>query len=561
MKSINILVFSIISFLFTTTVFAQDLNDQEIGFDIDQITIELKDRGVNDRDELSRELKIMREIQIEKYLVEKKIQDDILQRIEIKQNNKKRTLRTEISVDIPQSEKNALLALYDSTNGKNWTKNTGWDFNTPVTSWNGRTGAGWYGVTVTNGHVISLSLRSNKLNGRIPVEIMQLKDLITLDLYSTGLIGNIPSEIGLLRNLEIINLANNLLTGNIPPEIGQLINLKSLDLGSTRFSYNSLTGGIPEEIGYLKKLQILKLSFNPLGGTIPSKIWDLTQLQVLSLGYNQLSGNIPSEISQLTEVVTLDLMKNQLTDVIPSAIGSLSSKLTSLNLSYNQLSGSIPIEITRLTNLTGLYLNDNKLTGNILSEMGQLSGLIYLDLGSNQLTGQIPPEINKLTKLSRLLLSSNLLEGIVPDLSGLPLKCYIRIQSEKFRFVDFDPQFLNTNRDVAYRYQADIDSKKTITRGIGTSITMTMYEDNRYMSDETFQWYKYGRAILGATSRQYIISNIMKTDAGSYHCEARHPILTSSDPLTARDLVLKRAEITLNTVLCTPIVGTIKAIR
>lgn len=90
---------------------------------------------------------------------------------------------------------------------------------------------------------------------------------------------------------------------------------------------------------------------------------------------------------------------------------------------------------------------------------------------------------------------------------------------------------------------------------------MTMYEDKWYLPDEIFQWYKNGKAITGATSRQYTISNITQTDSGNYYCEARHPVLTSNDQSTGRDLVLKRAAITLTTALCTPIIGSIKVTK
>ncbi|MCH8838691.1 MAG: hypothetical protein IIA60_13000 [Candidatus Marinimicrobia bacterium] len=47
-----------------------------------------------------------------------------------------------------ESDSLALVALYDSTDGANWT-NT-WDLNTPVDT--------WYGVTVSGGRVTELCL-------------------------------------------------------------------------------------------------------------------------------------------------------------------------------------------------------------------------------------------------------------------------------------------------------------------------------------------------------------------------------------------------------------------
>ena len=52
---------------------------------------------------------------------------------------------------IPQIERDALVALYNSTDGANWTDNTGWM---------GAAGTEcfWFGVTCTSGVVTQLSL-------------------------------------------------------------------------------------------------------------------------------------------------------------------------------------------------------------------------------------------------------------------------------------------------------------------------------------------------------------------------------------------------------------------
>ena len=72
-------------------------------------------------------------------------------------------------MEIPKVECEALVALYNSTNGESWTIHTGWlDTNTP---------ASWYGITVANGQVVQLELFSNNLSGPIPIEIGNLSSL------------------------------------------------------------------------------------------------------------------------------------------------------------------------------------------------------------------------------------------------------------------------------------------------------------------------------------------------------------------------------------------------
>ncbi|MCB0389601.1 MAG: Two component regulator three Y domain protein, partial [Winogradskyella sp.] len=50
--------------------------------------------------------------------------------------------------EVAQSEKEALLALYNSTNGEKW--NHTWNLNEPIEN--------WYGVTVQDNKVVEINL-------------------------------------------------------------------------------------------------------------------------------------------------------------------------------------------------------------------------------------------------------------------------------------------------------------------------------------------------------------------------------------------------------------------
>jgi len=188
---------------------------------------------------------------------------------------------------VPQSEYQALTALYYSTNGENWYNQ--WDI-----SQNNEQMRNWYGVTIEGGHVTKINLYNNGLSGELPEELGNLTYLKELNLsynyYYTGypdytykyLGGTIPSSIGNLKNLQILNLYSNQFSGNIPTTLGNLQNLQYLDL-----SNNQLTGLIPASFNNLTELNSLYLEGNQLSGTIPS-LADLTKLQYLYLYYNQL---------------------------------------------------------------------------------------------------------------------------------------------------------------------------------------------------------------------------------------------------------------------------------
>ena len=184
----------------------------------------------------------------------------------------------------------ALVALYDSTDGANWTNNTNW--NTTATLDN------WFGVkTDSDGRVTELAVYENQLNGTIPAELGDLSKLEILDLAVNQLSGTIPAELGDLGELAELYLEKNQLSGAIPAELGDLSKLWNLSLFE-----NSLSGAIPAELGDLSELKFLSLHTNSLSGAIPAELGDLSKLERLTLAVNQLSGTIPAELGDLGEL-------------------------------------------------------------------------------------------------------------------------------------------------------------------------------------------------------------------------------------------------------------------
>jgi len=381
---------------------------------------------------------------------------------------------------IPQSERDALIALYDSTNGAHWKTNTGW---------NGAAGTectSWFGVTcdAAQGHVVTLALQGNKLSGTLPA-LSALSDLQTLKLGLNQLSGAIPPLTGWVK-LGVFEVFFNRFTGPIPALSG-LTNLQSF------LAYdNQLTGAIPELSG-LTNLATFSVSSNQLAGSIPS-LSGLTNLQVFLVDGNQLTGTLPT-ISGLPNLQAFVTNGNFLTGPIPTLSGmtnlknfqiccnGLTGSIPSLNglanlqyfvVSRNQLSGPIP-PLDGLTNLRVIYLGENPLSGGLptLSGVG-LDNLEDFEAWNNQLTGTLPslaglpklhvfmayrnkltgslssreeianlqiysasfnqltgpiPQVDHLTNLVYLNIGDNPLSGTVPSLAGLPNLKQIGIQN------------------------------------------------------------------------------------------------------------------------------------
>lgn len=121
-------------------------------------------------------------------------------------------------------EKEALISLYNATQGNNWT--TTWDLTSPISTWSG--------VTLKDDKVVALDLSFNNLTGTLPNELGDLVNLESLNLFRNNISGNIPSSIGKLNNLKHLNISFNSLEGELPNSIGNLSSLVSLELFMNR---------------------------------------------------------------------------------------------------------------------------------------------------------------------------------------------------------------------------------------------------------------------------------------------------------------------------------------
>ena len=288
-------------------------------------------------------------------------------------------------VECELSDRDILLALFESTDGTNWTRNDNWLTAAPL--------GDWHGIQVdAAGRVRAIDLSHNLLKGPI------------------------PPEVGSLAELQILNLSFNRLRGEIPRKLGNLYNLRSL-----RFIYCNLEGEIPQDLGDLRKLSELTLEGNQLVGKIPPVLGSLTELEALNLSENGLEGQIPPELGDLKRLARLWSIGNDLTGRIPPEFGNL-NELKFLGLGRNSLEGQIPPELGNLKQLESLDVTDNRLVGQLPPELGAMSALKTFLAGSNNLSGPVPREFGDLNSLQVLNLSNNpSLSGPLPE-SLVPLR-------------------------------------------------------------------------------------------------------------------------------------------
>ena len=400
-----------------------------------------------------------------------------------------------------------LVKLYNVLDGPNWSNNNNWLTDSVYK---------WYGIELdANGKVTEIQLEYNNLKGEIPSEIGNLSKLRMLSLSTNQLSGNIPAEIGNLKALVYLYLYENDLGGNIPVEIGNLPDLYELLMAN-----NDFTGSLPSEISNLTHLGRLDVSENQLSGTIPQEIGNLSQMQELRLYDNQFTGHIPPEIGNLTKLTWLDLSRNQLSGTIPPEIGNLTN-LVGLYLFDNQLQGSIPVEIGNLKQLNLFLVHLNKLSGNIPPEIGNLTNLTDFVVSWNQLSGSVPQEFGNLVNLRKLRIEENQIDGL-PDLSALTSLTSCVVNYNRLTFEDLEPNIGLPG--LNYDPQARIGTIQHFTPDEGEKVDLSISTGG---TANTYQWYKNGGAIDGATDSTYSITSYRASeDAGTYFCKVKNTIVT-----------------------------------
>jgi len=182
----------------------------------------------------------------------------------------------------PPSERSALLAFLTATPHE---RRLGWNASTPA--------CGWVGVKcdAANSTVVEVRLPGVGIVGAIPPGTLgRLTNLRVLSLRSNRVLGTIPDDLLQLPGLKALFLQQNLLSGPIPSGIQRLGGLERLVL-----SHNNLSGSIPFALNNLTALRVLKLDDNHLSGSIPSI--SIPGLSILNVSDNNLNGSIPKSLS------------------------------------------------------------------------------------------------------------------------------------------------------------------------------------------------------------------------------------------------------------------------
>lgn len=84
--------------------------------------------------------------------------------------------------------------------------------------------------------MFDLRLHNTEIEGTIPEELYNLKDLWRLELRSANLSGTLSTLVGNLQALNVLLLSDNQFTGQLPTELESLPQLKSIWVDANNFS-------------------------------------------------------------------------------------------------------------------------------------------------------------------------------------------------------------------------------------------------------------------------------------------------------------------------------------
>ncbi|GLT35531.1 hypothetical protein SLA2020_099760 [Shorea laevis] len=318
------------------------------------------------------------------------------------------------------------------------------------------------------GNLETVDLRSNLLQGSLPILSTTWDSMQQLLISGNNLTGEIPSSYCNFTSLTVLVLANNSLGGKILECLGNLSDLLILDLRMNKFH-----GRIPNSFVNNSLLSTLSLNGNQLEGILPRSLINCSYLEILDVGNNNLNDTFPYWLGVLPSLKVLILRSNQFRGAISNSMPAFYfPQLRIIDIAHNDFMGLLPsnyfkilkgmrdvaptdkvgleyiggnyvqcstdvaclvfsniykdsvkvvvkgfeVELERILKIfTTIDFSSNQFHGPIPNELGELHSLLLLNLSHNSLNGQIPSSLGKITELESLDLSSNKLEGRIPE--------------------------------------------------------------------------------------------------------------------------------------------------
>ncbi|WP_339753301.1 T9SS type A sorting domain-containing protein [uncultured Winogradskyella sp.] len=336
-----------------------------------------------------------------------------------------------ISQDGTPEERQALIDLYNATDGPNWIFNAGWNTAAPLSEWTN--------VTVENGHVTSVVIATFGVVGTLPSSLSDLTFLKTADFRSNNLSGEVPDLSG-ISTLELYDVNfNRFSAGDLETHFANNSTLPDFRY-TTQSNFDPIIN-IEPAIG-----TNYTLTMTPDTGSNVSYQWYKDR------GFNNANILISGATNATYELTNIqpDDLDNYICEITSTSIPDLIIQRLPINLTgpvsqqerdaliafYNALDGdnwadntnwlsTEPVGTWKFIKTRGnkvieiSIFGDAALNGQLPTEIGDLIYLEMLSIGIEQgLLGELPSSIGNLTQLQRLRLQLTGNTGAIPSSIG-----------------------------------------------------------------------------------------------------------------------------------------------
>lgn len=258
----------------------------------------------------------------------------------------------DISAQCSHPDYPALMQLFDSTDGDQWSFKIDWQRGKSGDSCDPCyfEGSPWYGIECNDSNrVVKIDLSNNKLKGELPD--LDLPYLEELEVSSNDLIGPLR-DFQNMPALKFLNTSHNDLSGPIP----NFSNLENLEFWGS--IHTNLTGDFPSLDG-LPNIRFIDIGNNLLDGTIP-EIRDKPFLELFYVNSNMLTGPIPT-FTNCNALLEIFVMSNNLTGPIPDFATHSNLSELEFRAHSNNLEGCFPASVCEMKRC---ILNSNPLLPN-----------------------------------------------------------------------------------------------------------------------------------------------------------------------------------------------------
>ena len=412
--------------------------------------------------------------------------------------------------------------------------------------------------------------------------------------------GNVSFDsVGILIDITLPVITINSITTDLPsPEITGTINDVSADIlitiNSLQYVANNngegtwtLPAGTITELPAVAIYEVIARATDALGNVATDNtIEELNFFQLPNLGEPQSVGSFGFTINwdavQGAENYTFELSEvNNIADNIKLSLDQQATSLTVTDLypglqyffrvkvagteNYTEVAS---VQLTRSSDLDedSLYLVQlyaqnggedwvgSKKTGWLSNLLRSWKGVTLtnfrvgaVDLSEAGLTGRMPTLTgNQLSNCTSFDVSGNRLIDVT-GVDGMSDLTSIKVEDNSLDFADFE-SFTRASR-YTLAPQKNLLGSIRLVQEEGQSVTMTRTVPG---TDNTYQWFNGDEEVIGQTSDQYALSNVLFEDEGSYFVEVRNSkfadVVLRTEPYVIKVSSLERDRIVLQEI-------------